>query len=412
MRVSKGRRAEGPADGGCTLACPPLDDASRRVPSERSAAWRGWASHPKAFAMRSMDMKRISLCLLTLVAAAWTFAPAVAHPLKRSDIILKSAISVDPDAQTVTLPLHRGIAHGKTVWYIITDASNATIARKFGVTFASSIAQAGPAIQHASRLGGLPSFDGAPDFSATRTYDASTDGFPPKHATPGGVGDALYSPFVRIDGIAGVLNAPIIATGNGPFDVTTHTNTEDRVLAIDPKRKTVTLLLVKGFHDGKWVGYLSTDASDPVAASVERATYVPRLAKAPASSAVPIGVIVNGPRSGAHEQGLAFLALNTPLGSDATLANASTLGSSFNVLASFPSVAHPFTENGYSPLWSVEPAVYTSKATVAQKTARITRFSSLLLLANTGAISGPGGAFGPAGFTVNCPVVAILPDSY
>ena len=372
-----------------------------------------WTSHPGAGQTRSMSMKRISLCLLALIAAAGTLAPAVAHPLKRSNIVLKSALTVDPDAQTVTLPLHRGVAHGKTVWYIITDASNATVARKLGVTFASSIAEAGPAIQHASRLGGIPSFDGAPDFSATRMYDASTDGFPPKHATPGGVGDPLYSPFVRIDGISGVLNAPIIATGNGPFDVTQHTNTEDRVLAINPKRKTVTLLLVKGFHDGKWVAYLSTDASDPVAASVERATYVPRLAKAAASSAVPIGVIVNGPRSGTHEQGLALLALSTPLGSDATLANASTLGSSFNILASFPSVAHPFMENGYSPLWSVEPAVYTSKATAAQKSGRVTEFSSLLLLANSGAVSGPGGAaFGPAGFTVNCPVVAILPDSY
>jgi hypothetical protein len=29
-----------------------------------------------------------------------------------------------------------------------------------------------------------------------------------------------------------VYNAPIVATGDGPFDVTHHTNTEDRVLGI------------------------------------------------------------------------------------------------------------------------------------------------------------------------------------
>jgi len=32
-----------------------------------------------------------------------------------------------------------------------------------------------------------------------------------------------YSPFIRIDGSSVVYNAPIVATGDGPFDVVHHT---------------------------------------------------------------------------------------------------------------------------------------------------------------------------------------------
>lgn len=250
-------------------------------------------------------MKRFSLCLLAVIVAACAIEPAVAKPLSRSQIVLRSAISVDPDAQTVTLPLHRGQVRGNPVWYIITDASDTSVARRLGVTFAPVIADAGGAIQSAHLVHGIPSFDGSPNFAPARSYVAGITGFPPVHATPGGVGDPLYSPFVRIAGTPGILNAPIIATGAGPFDVTKHSNTADRVLAIDTKQLTVTLLLVKGFHQGKWVAYLSTDATDPVAASIERATFAPRLAKA-TTGHVAVRI------------------------SDATLANAARLGSSFN----------------------------------------------------------------------------------
>ncbi len=41
-----------------------------------------------------------------------------------------------------------------------------------------------------------------------------------------------YTPFIQIAGSDTVYNAPIVATGNGPYDVTNHTNTADRVLGI------------------------------------------------------------------------------------------------------------------------------------------------------------------------------------
>jgi hypothetical protein len=107
------------------------------------------------------------------------------------------------------------------------------------------------------KLGGaaIVAFPGAPDFSPQRSYVAGATGFPPRSAKPGSVADDAYSPFVEVDGRGGVLDAPIAATGGGPFDVTTHSNTEDRVAAIDTVNNTVTLVLARGFVDGKPVFY-------------------------------------------------------------------------------------------------------------------------------------------------------------
>jgi|SRR5579862_1153317 len=306
-----------------------------------------------------------------------------------SAFFFKSIVSVETSNHTVTLPLHRGRFNGQTVWYVVTDASDAGVAKKEGVDYAPDIAMLGnEAIVTATTDGGVVQFSGAPDFSQQRSYVASTTGFPPKSAVPGAVADSGYSPFVSVSGTAGVLNAPIVATGDGPFDVSTHTNTEDRVVAIDTKNKTVTLVLARGFFNGKPVYYLSTEASDPVAASVERATYVPRLAKSDSGGAIPIGVVVNGPQTGSNVQGLAYLALDTPLGDDATPANAAGIGSPFNVLSLVPNVTAPYEPNGYSPLWSVF-VVGTPQAN------RLTSFADVGPLAK------------PAGFLVNCPAIAL-----
>jgi hypothetical protein len=81
-----------------------------------------------------------------------------------------------------------------------------------------------------------------------------------------------YSPFIRIAGSPTVYNAPIVATGNGPFDVVHHTNTADRVLGIHIAPASppgqfleswVDMLFVKGFDAGQPIVYLSTDAGQP-----------------------------------------------------------------------------------------------------------------------------------------------------
>ncbi len=329
--------------------------------------------------------------IVTALAIGWLATlPSYSLAASASDkIVLKSALAVDYNKHTVTLPLYRGIHGGKSVWYIITDASDLNTARKLRVVFSPSLAYlAEPAVQRVAKRGKEDIFEGAPDFSKARTYVAGKAGFPPVSATPGGVGDAKYSPFIRMDGIPGVLNAPIVATGDGAFDVVHHTNTEDCVVGIDTRAKTVTLLMIRGYVDGKLVDYLSTEASDPGGASASRATYVPALKKANAAATIPIGVVIKGPRDAVAGQGLVFLALDTPLATDATPANVSTIGSPFNILASAPNPSDPYARSAYSPLWEV----------YALPQGRSTRIKDYATFAALGAKD--------AGFVVNCPVIA------
>ncbi len=316
--------------------------------------------------------------------------------LPHAQFTIQSALAVDSSNHTVTLPLHRGVEAGTTVWFIITDVSDARVAQKLGVNYAPSLAKLGAAaIQKATRnADGTFTFDGAPSFEATRTYVASATGFPPSSAEPGSKADPEYSPFVILtNSMAGVVfNAPVIARGDEPSDVTKHTDTEDRVVAIDVKNMTVTLILARGFFNGRPVYYLSPDASDPVAASVERATYAPNLAKASSEAEIPIGVEVNGPQTGLAPQGLAYLSLRTPLDQDATLANASGIGSPFNVLSVAPDLAHPYAETAYTPLWNV-------MVVGTPQTKRLTSYAQVAPLAKA------------AGFVVNCPVVAYGDES-
>jgi len=46
------------------------------------------------------------------------------------------------------------------------------------------------------------------------------------------VAGAGYSPYIQIAGSSVVYNAPIVATGDNPSDVTHHTDTGDRVIGI------------------------------------------------------------------------------------------------------------------------------------------------------------------------------------
>jgi hypothetical protein len=115
-------------------------------------------------------------------------------------------------------------------------------------------------------------FQGAPSFSPTRAAVPGPNGFPLARFQPGAVAGPGYSPFIRIAGSPTVYNAPIVATGNGPFDVVHHTNTADRVLGIHIAPASppgqfleswVDMLFVKGFDAGQPIGYLSTDAGQP-----------------------------------------------------------------------------------------------------------------------------------------------------
>jgi hypothetical protein len=81
-------------------------------------------------------MKSIASALIAgALVASIGRTPAPATPLPRTNVVLASATSVDLEANTVTLPLHKGTAKGATVWYILTDASDSTAASKLGLLF-------------------------------------------------------------------------------------------------------------------------------------------------------------------------------------------------------------------------------------------------------------------------------------
>jgi len=343
--------------------------------------------------------------LLALALLPFAQTPAQAADLPRENIVLKSAIAVDPQQNTVVLPLYKGSAAGKTVYYILADASDKTVAQSLGLNYAPSIGKA-----YTQTASGAPqslTFAGAPIFSSGRVYKSSATGFPPAQANPGSVADDSYSPFVRLpDGTT--LDAPIIASGAGPFDVTTHRNTADRVLAIDTEKKTVTILLAHGFFNGARVVYLSTDASDPGVATIERATYTKKLAQSSPASEQAIITLANGQtgKDNPQAQGLAYLALDEQLSQPAVLSDSASFGSPLNIIATF--AAGPGAA-GYTPLWAANVGVWSKAAVAGGQNVRLTSITQVFALAGKGEITSPDGKpLGPAGPVVNCPVVAFI----
>ena len=60
--------------------------------------------------------------------------------LPRNHLTEESALQVDLSKETVRLPLYPGTANGKTVWYVLLDASDAGLAHDLGVNYAPKLA--------------------------------------------------------------------------------------------------------------------------------------------------------------------------------------------------------------------------------------------------------------------------------
>jgi hypothetical protein len=328
--------------------------------------------------------------------------------LPRSKLTLESAINVNLSKQTVRLPIYPGVAPvpnhpGQTerVWYILEDASDLGAAKDLGVNYAPKLANIGigdpAAVQTVTEDNPSPQanpfgpalihFQGAPDFSPTRVAVPGPTGFPLKSFQPGAVAGPGYSPFIQIAGSSTVYNAPIIATGNGPFDVVHHTNTGDRVLGIHvagPSRpgrfaeSWADVLFVKGFDAGQPIVYLSTDAGQPLTAVLERSTYVPALDSAAfnggddflGSARERLFGFING-QTGANNpqaQGFQHLALDGNVGEDASAGNHRFInalrrgGDLLNVFGDFPTLKDPRHADAYSPLWDAQLGLWTKKA--------------------------------------------------
>jgi hypothetical protein len=372
--------------------------------------------------------------------------------LPRDHLTLESAIQVDLTHETVRLPLYPGKVHGQPVWYILLDASDAGAAHDLGVNYAPKLANIGigcPAcvqtviLEHPTpaqnRFGpAVVDFQGAPDFSPTRVTVPGPNGFPLARFQPGAVAGPGYSPFIRIAGSPTVYNAPIVATGNGPFDVVHHTNTADRALSIHIAPASppgqfleswVDMLFVKGFDAGQPIVYLSTDAGQPLTAVLERSTYVPALNDASfnggddflGSARERLFGFINGQTGADNPQAQGFVNLikDGHASEDASAANTALIsalrhgGDLLNVFGDFPTLANPRHAQAYSPLWDAQLGLWTPKAVSEGLNKRQIDENVVFNLAATrpGVLTGVDPAtgqpapYGAVGVDINCAVI-------
>ncbi|HST64345.1 MAG TPA: hypothetical protein VLM05_04065 [Mycobacteriales bacterium] len=343
-------------------------------------------------------MRRSLLPVAAAVAALAAAVPITAGTAAASGgstLFIRSAVE-HPDG-TATFPLHRGTSQGRTVYYLQLDSSDGDRAQAIGVNRSQKLANAAgtDAVQHVTIPSGVVNFPATVDFSPERVVQAPT-GFPPTVAVPGAVGEAGYSPLIqRPDGT--VDNAPQIArdqNGDGRIDL--RTEAADKVVAIDTARLTVTYRETDGFQGGKAVRYVSTDATDPLAAALEDATLAPKLNAAPragddstASARAELVGFVNGQTGAANPQ---RQGLNSAVAGD---------GDPLNVLAWNPG------QGRYSPLWDVHLAQWSAADVAARTNVRQTDTGTIDGLAQKGRITAPGGGtFGASGFIVDCPIVS------
>lgn len=261
---------------------------------------------------------------------------------------------------------------------------------------------------------------------------AGPTGFPTLTVQPGSIASPYYSPFVHIHGSHVVYDAPIVATGNGPFDVDHHGNTLDRVLAIDTTKMTVALLIVRGFANGKPIAYLSFESSDWLTATIERSTFAPGLnlspfpnGGAPDSRGVPgsaraeIFTFANGMTVLASPpgQGLAHVIINGDNAMDASLENTPLItalregGDAHNVFSFFPTLRDPNLAQDYSPLWDLNIGVWSQYAVAHHLNVAQTDANTIHMLAMKGLVTSPGGLpLGSSGIIINCPAIAFTGD--
>jgi hypothetical protein len=370
--------------------------------------------------------------------------------LPRDHLTEESAIQVDLSKETARLPLYKGKANGKTVWYVLLDASDAGIAHDLGVNYAPKLGNIGigcpecvqtvtlesPSPQENPFGPAVVDFQGAPDFSPTRIAEPGPDGFPLAKLQPGAVAEPGYSPFIRIAGSPTVYSAPIVATGDGPFDVVHHTNTGDRVLGVHIAGPSapgqfaeswVDVLFVKGFDAGQPIVYISTDAGQPLTSVLERSTYVPALDKAAynggddflGSARERLFGFINGQTGSNNKQAQGFVHLikDGHASEDASADNTALIdalrngGDLLNVFGDFPTETDPRHAQAYSPLWDAQLGQWTDKAISEGLDKRQIDEVQVFNLAATrpDLITGPGGApYGAQGVDINCAVIGFI----
>jgi hypothetical protein len=349
--------------------------------------------------MKLFKRRRLAFAVaaLTVVVAASVAAAgsAGAKPASTGSL-LTSAIALDQTAETITLPLHKGLtATGATTWYVVIDSSDKADAAKRGVNYAPRLANAlgTRAVQKATLRGSTPVFAGTVNFAPKRVLVPSKTGFPPTKVAAGAVGDKNYSPLVTTDGKI-VLDEPQVANATGQSDTVTN---------LDIAHNQVTLKLLRGWFNGTPVLYVRTDASAVLVTALEASTYAPNLSAAPglgsdASSSARSAIIpvINGALSGPDRQGLqsAVLGGKDPL----------------NITQSLPG------GSDYTPVWDLHPVVWTPQAIKDGKRVELTSAAQvakdvkagLLTSAGTGPANASLGGLRAIGFISICSTVALL----
>ena len=385
-------------------------------------------------------------------------APSDSNPRLVGPVQLLTAGVVNEDAGYVTLPLYEGNIIGQPgskFYYIVTDTTDLDTSQALGLNHASKLSFAelvqqdpatGEFVSNAVRSGYydedgvLWAESGTVDFSPVRNVTAnSTDASGTSNllesisVTAGAVGDADYSPLIRIDNAGDhIYNAPIVAAGTSAGqlagfcaedggDGITQAEEEaarsvlhDSVVSICPGDDgdpgTVTIEMVLGFSFGRPVFYLSTDASAEVAAALEKAVFAPALQNIPVgrddslfSSVERIFGWTNGPVNDFDGNGDGVPDEVNPMRQGFNSAIRGE-GGVLNVLGGIPTLA-----TDYSPLWDLNLGEWTQEAVDRGYRSRMTEEFQILGFVERGFMTGPGGTpYGSTGIIINCPIVSRL----
>ncbi|MEA2265891.1 MAG: hypothetical protein QOE27_1474, partial [Solirubrobacteraceae bacterium] len=287
----------------------------------------------------------------------------------------------NPSHTVATFPLHRGMSHGRTVWFVVTDSSVQADALAQGVNFAPKLANAigSSAIQVVTVNNGVVNFPATVDFAHTRRVTPGPTVFPPAVADPPAVGEANYSPLIQLpDGT--VLNAPQVANDTGKAD---------KVVSLDTTHMAVQYRETEGFYEDKFVHYASFDSGSSVAAAIEDMTYAPALNALPrpddegltTSAREELNAFINGPTG-----------VNNPQrqGVNATILDDMD---PHNILHETPVLpAHADVGSiEYAPMWDVHFAQWTQAAIDAGDRVQVRSVDEVRARVAEGLITGPGG---------------------
>jgi hypothetical protein len=331
----------------------------------------------------------ISCAVLSLSANLIIPSAFASDSGEKRRLFLTSAVE-DTINDTVTLPLYRGTSNGKTVWFSVLDASTIASARQYGVNRARKLdnAKNTTAVQKVTIINGVIEFPATVDFTPERSVIPGPEGFPPLAVQPGAIGEPGYSPLIQLPN-GTILNAPHMANDSGQADKVLN-------LTTNGNSGSVVFQETEGYANNSEVYYISTDASDFAAAALEGVTFAPQLNNAPFLG----GDRLNSARSSLVAFTNGQTGENNPERQGLNSALLDGLDP-INIIRWTPN------QPRYSPLWDVHLTSWSAENVANGTNVMQVDFDDVEKLAGEGQVfSFGGGAFGPAGFIVNCPVIS------